>query len=455
MNCVGCCPGLWLHPDDETTKYNTLAYWTDLAQLLERGLFDSLFIADIFGIYDIYGGNADAAFRNAVEFPVNDPFLLVPAMAAVTKHLSFGITGTVTCEQPYSFARKISTLDHLTNGRIAWNIVTGYLDSSARAFGHDKQLPHDERYALAAEFMEVVYKLWEGSWEDDAVLRDKVRRIFARPEKIHKVHHTGKYFKMDAYHICEPSPQRTPILFQAGTSVTGREFAAQHAECVFISGRTPKMGAETVADLRERARTLGRNPENLKVFAGQTVIAAPTDHEAQAKLEDYRRHVSAEGALSLLSGYLGIDLGTADLDAPLASLEINAIRSMVENFIRSDPNRNWTLRDMAERAALGTKTPLVGSPKTIADAMTGWMEEAGIDGFNISYLVSPGDFTAFVDLVVPELQRRGVYKTEYGEGTLRAKLYGQGKNRLLPDHPGVSYRFGGAKCQTPVASPGE
>lgn len=445
MNCVGCCPGLWLHPEDQTTQYTTLEYWTELAQLLERGLFDSLFIADIYGIYDIYGGNADAAFRNAVEFPVNDPFLLVPAMAVVTKHLAFGITGTVTYEPPYSFARKLSTLDHLTNGRIAWNIVTGYLDSAARAFGLDKQLAHDERYALAEEFMEVVYKLWEGSWEDDAVLRDKVSRVFARPEKIHKVHHHGKYFKMEAHHICEPSPQRTPILFQAGTSSRGREFAAQHAECVFIGGRNPKLAAETVTDLRERARALGRDPSSLKIFMGQTVITAATDHEAQAKLEDYRRHVSAEGSLSLLSGYLGIDLGNTDLDAPLDSLKINAIRSMVDNFKKSDPNRNWTLRDMAERAGLGSKPPLVGSPKTIADSMTGWMEESGIDGFNISYLVSPGDFTAFVNLVVPELQRRGVYKTRYEDGTLREKLYGPGKNRLPSDHPGARYRIGREK----------
>jgi alkanesulfonate monooxygenase SsuD/methylene tetrahydromethanopterin reductase-like flavin-dependent oxidoreductase (luciferase family) len=170
------------------------------------------------------------------------------------------------------------------------------------------------------------------------------------------------------------------------------------------------------------------------------VITAATDHEAQAKLEDYKRHVSAEGSLSLLSGYLGIDLGNTDLDAPLESLEIDAIRSMVDNLVRTDPTRKWKMRDMAERAGLGNKTPMVGSPKTIADTMMGWMEEGGIDGFNISYLVSPGDFTAFVDLVVPELQRRGVYKTQYEEGTLRERLYGRGKSRLLADHPGARYR---------------
>ena len=159
MDCVGCCPGLWLHPEDETIRSNTLEYWIELAKLLERGLFDSLFIADVFVIYDVYGGDADPACRNAVEFPVNDPFLVVPAMAAVTKHLSFGLTGTATYEQPFSFARQVSTLDHLTNGRLAWNLVTGYLDSAAKAFGMTEQLPHDERYVKSEEFMEVVYRL--------------------------------------------------------------------------------------------------------------------------------------------------------------------------------------------------------------------------------------------------------------------------------------------------------
>src|SRR5262245_28441445 len=296
MNCVGCCPGLWLHPEDQTIRYNTLEYWTEMARLLERGLFDSLFIADIFGVYDVYGGNADAAFRNAVEFPVNDPFLLVPAMATVTRHLGFGITGTVTYEPPYSFARRLSTLDHLTGGRLAWNIVTGYLDSAAKAFGLDRQLPHDERYVMAEEFMEVVYKLWEGSWEDDAVLRDKANGIFARPEKIHKVNHHGKYFRMDGYHLCEPSPQRTPFLFQAGASPRGRDFAARHAECAFISGRNPKMAADTVVDLRQRVEALGRDPSTFVICTALTVIAAPTDAEAEAKIADYQRHVSPEGA---------------------------------------------------------------------------------------------------------------------------------------------------------------
>lgn len=442
MNCVGGTPGLWLHPEDQTVNYHTLEYWTDLAKLLERGLFDSLFIADIFGVYDVYGGNADAAFRNAVEFPVNDPWMLVPAMAQVTRHLSFGITGSATYETPYNFARRLSTLDHLTNGRLAWNIVTGYLDSAARAFGLPEQLPHDERYVKAHEFMEVVYKLWEGSWEDDAVLRDKINGIFARPEKIHKVRHEGKYFRMDAYHLCEPSPQRTPILFQAGSSSTGRNFAARHAECVFIGGATPRIVAATVADLRERAAAAGRDPASLLIFPALVVIAAETDAEAQARVDEYAKHVSTEGTLALLSGYLGMDFASKDLDEPLNLDEINAIRSTSEWLRRKDPARVWTMRDIiAPLGVAGYKPLLVGSPTTVADGLIGWMEECGIDGFNLEYIVNPADFAHVVDLVIPELQRRGVYKTRYEEGTLREKLYGKGNRHLRHDHPGAAYRY--------------
>ena len=441
MNCVGGCPGLWLHPKDKTLGYNTLEYWTDLAKLLERGCFDSLFIADIFGIYDVYGGNADAAFRNAVEFPVNDPFLLVPAMAMATKHLGFGITGTATYELPYSFARRLSTLDHLTNGRIAWNIVTGYLDSAAKAFGYTEQLRHDERYVKAEEFLEVVYKLWEGSWEDDAVLRDKSSGIFANPEKIHKMHHAGKYFRMDAYHICEPSPQRTPVLFQAGGSHRGRQFAAQHAECVFISSRNPQVAAEVVTDIRQRARNLGRDPHSLTIYAALTVIAGASDSEAHDKLADYQKHISTEGSLALLSGYLGMDFASRDLDEPLRPAEVNAIQSVVQDFSSIGATGQYTLRDAAASMGVAAHKPLlIGSPNTVADGLIRWMDESGIDGFNIEHIVCPADFEAFVDLVVPELQNRGVHKSSYQEGPLREKLNGKGRARLPADHPAAAYR---------------
>jgi len=235
MNSIGhISPGMWSHPRDQSLNYNKIEYWTELAKTLERGKIDALFIADVLGVYDVFRGNANAALSQAVQVPIHDPLMLVPAMASVTEHLCFGLTGTLTYEPPYTFARRISTLDHLTNGRLAWNIVTGYLNSAAKGLGLEKQSGHDDRYEIAEEYMDVVYKLWEGSWEEGAVIRDKTSRVFADPEKIHKVSHQGRNFELNAYHLCEPSPQRTPILFQAGASKRGSEFAAKHAECVFI-----------------------------------------------------------------------------------------------------------------------------------------------------------------------------------------------------------------------------
>ncbi|MDQ6808041.1 MAG: LLM class flavin-dependent oxidoreductase [Verrucomicrobiota bacterium] len=449
MNCMGCTPGIWTHPRDETGGYNTLRYWTELAKVLERGKFDSIFIADILGVYDVYGGNADAAFTHAVEFPVNDPFLLVPAMAMVTEHLGFGITGTLSYEPPFTLARTLSTLDHLTNGRMAWNIVTGYLDSAAKAFGQSKQLAHDDRYAMGEEYMEVMYKLWEGSWEDDAVVRDKTNRIFARAEKIHKVKHSGKHFELDAYHLCEPSPQRTPILFQAGASTRGREFASKHAECMFISGFSFKAVAKIVADIRRRTAANGRDPSSVIIYTALTVICGKTDGEAQAKYEDYRKYVNLEGTLTLFSGYSGFDLSGSDLDAPYKYVESDAIQTFVEGFTSANPDKVWTLREVGEFLGIGGFAAIeIGSPETISDRMTQWMEETGIDGFNLIYSVSPGDFTDFVDLVVPELQRRGLYKTDYEQGTLREKLYGGGRTRLPDDHPAANYRFKSPATET-------
>src|SRR6201988_2838772 len=254
MNCVAHqSPGLWTHPRDRTADYNRLPYWLDLAKALERGRFDGLFLADVLGVYDVYGNSPDAALRHATQTPANEPLMLIPAMAAVTKHLGFGVTSNLSFEPPYPFARRMSTLDHLTEGRIGWNVVTGYLDSAARGAGKDKQTAHDDRYDIADEYMEVVYKLWEGSWEDDAAVRDRIRGIFTDPAKGHPIAHKGRKYRLKPIHLAEPSPQRTPVLYQAGTSTRGRQFAAEHAECVFMNGPSKKVVGGIVADIRRRA----------------------------------------------------------------------------------------------------------------------------------------------------------------------------------------------------------
>jgi alkanesulfonate monooxygenase len=441
MNCVGHqSPGLWAHPRDRAAHYTDLDYWTGLARTLERGRFDGIFLADVLGIYDVYGGSPDAALRHAVQVPVNDPLLLIPAMAAVTEHLGFGVTCTLSYEPPYPLARRLSTLDHLTRGRAGWNIVTGYLDSAATGMGLAAQPRHDQRYEVADEYMQVMYRLWEESWADDAVVRDKARRVFADPAKIRRIGHRGRFYQVDAIHLCEPSPQRTPVLYQAGASTRGRAFAAAHAECVFINGPTPQVVGPQVADLRRRAAAGGRDPGDLMIFSLATVITAPTEAEAREKHAEYRRYADPEAALALFSGWTGVDFARYRPDDELRYIETEAMRSALESFTSADPNRIWTVRELAEHVAIGGRGPLfVGSPQRIAALMTEWVAATDIDGFNLAYAVTPESFEDFVELVVPELQRRGVYKRDYRPGTLREKLFGRGPRLALP-HPAARYR---------------
>jgi long-chain alkane monooxygenase len=442
MNCVGHqSPGLWTHPRDRSTSYTDLGYWIELAKTLERGRFDGLFLADVLGIYDVYGGSPDAALRHAVQVPVNDPLLLVPAMAAATEHLGFGVTCTLSYEPPYTLARRLSTLDHLTGGRAGWNIVTGYLDSAAAGMGLSAQAGHDQRYEIADEYMRVMYQLWEGSWADDAVKRDRARGIYADPAKIRRVRHDGQFYRLDAMHLSEPSPQRTPVLYQAGASSRGRAFAAAHAECVFINGPSPQVVAPQVADLRRRAVANGRRPDDLIIFTLVTIITGPSEAAARAKHAEYRRHADPEAALALFSGWTGVDFAKYRLDDELRYIETEAMRSSLASFTSDDPDRVWTVRELAEHVAIGGRGPLfVGAPEQVADTLIRWVAETGIDGFNLAYAVTPESFEDFVALVVPELQRRGVYKRDYCSGTLREKLFGAGHARLGSPHPAAAYR---------------
>ncbi|WP_322069562.1 LLM class flavin-dependent oxidoreductase [Paraburkholderia bannensis] len=437
MNCVGHINhGLWTHPRDRSADYRKIAYWTDLARTLERGLFDGLFLADIVGVYDVYQRNVDVTLRESIQLPVNDPTLLVPAMAAVTQHLGFGVTVNLTYEAPYLLARRFSTLDHLTQGRIGWNIVTGYLDSAARAMGVSEQLPHDERYERADEYLDVLYKLWEGSWEADAVLRDKAARVYADPAKVHRVQHAGRYYNVDGYHLAEPSPQRTPVLFQAGSSGRGQRFAARHAECVFISPPNRAVGRETVRALREQLVRAGRRPDDVKVFVGAAVVTGATEREAQEKYADYRRYASREAGLAHFAASTGIDYAQYDLDEPVDYTPGNAI----ESATRTAKQHGWTRRALLEMFELGGRYPaIVGTPAQVADELQAWVDEADVDGFNLSRTVVPESYEDFVDLIVPELQNRGLYKTAYEEGTLRQKLFGAG-DTLPQRHAGASFR---------------
>jgi FMN-dependent oxidoreductase (nitrilotriacetate monooxygenase family) len=444
-------PGLWRHPGNRADTYNTLEYWTDLATTLERGGFDALFLADVLGIYDVYRNSNAPALRDADQVPLNDPFMQISAMAAVTRNLGFAVTSALTYEQPYALARKFSTLDHLTRGRIGWNVVTSYLESAARNLGMARQLEHDARYDLADEFMEVVYKLWEGSWEDDAVVRDRERGIFTDPSKVHPINHHGKYFDVPGIHLCEPSVQRTPAIFQAGASPRGRAFGARHAEGIFLNSIQPEITRRSTDATRDALQEAGRPRDAAKFYALVTAVVADSDAAAQKLHREYLSYSSREGAMAFYGGWSGLDLSRYASDEELKYLDTNAARSALSIFTTADPSRSWTPNSIADYLGIGGIGPvLVGSPETVADEIERWVDVAGLDGINLAYAITPGSFEQFTDLVVPELRKRGRVWEDYQGSTLREYLSGKGRTRVAGDHAAAAYR--GAFASGPSAA---
>lgn len=444
MNCVAHqSSGMWRHPEDQAWQYKNLRYWTELAKLLERGTFDGIFIADVLGTYDVYGGSNEAAIRHGAQVPVGDPLLLVSAMALVTENLGFGITAGTAYEHPYPFARRMSTLDHLTDGRVGWNVVTGYLPSAARNMGNEDQLEHDDRYDHADEYLEVLYKLWEGSWEDDAVIRDRESGVFTDPSKVHEIGHHGKHFTVPGIHIAEPSPQRTPVIYQAGASSRGIAFAAGNAEAIFVAAPTKEVLKGTVTKIRDALEAAGRDRYSAKIYTLLTIITDATPELAKAKHEEFLGYASEEGALVFMSGWMGIDLSTYDRDEPVGNVKSNAIKSVVANFAESAGHgREFTVGDIGRHGAIGGLGPtIVGSGVEIADQLQEWVDQTDVDGFNLAYAITPGTFEDIVEFVIPELRRRGAYPESYSQGTLRNKLHGRG-DRLPDEHRGAAYRVG-------------
>lgn len=432
-------PGIWRHPADRSRDYRDLEHWTRLARLLEEGLFDGIFLADALGPYDVYGGSADAALRTAAKIPMNDPMMLVSAMAAVTENLGFGITASTSAEHPYTFARRMSTLDHLTRGRVGWNVVTGYLKSAAQNLGESDQLTHDERYDRADEYLEVLYKLWEGSWEDDAVVLDAERDTFVDPAKVHPIGHTGTYFTVPGVHLSEPSPQRTPVIYQAGASERGVRFATENAEAIFVASPTLDQTGDQVRRIRAGLDAAGRGRDAARVYALLTIVVDQTDEAAAEKYRDIFSYASETGNLVLNSGWSGIDLSQQDLDAPLDPIATDAIQTTVSSLSgASDSNGQWTLRDSARLNATGGPV-VVGSGDTVADALEHFMAKTDVDGFNLAYALNPGTWEDVIEFLVPVLQRRGLYPRTTESGTLRSRMFGDGD--LLPDsHRGAGFR---------------
>ncbi|WP_180172275.1 LLM class flavin-dependent oxidoreductase [Acinetobacter sp. YH12023] len=437
MNCVGHINhGLWTHPRDESHRFNELSYWTDLAKTLEQGLFDGLFIADITGVYDVYEGNIDLTLKESIQLPSHDPSTLISAMAAVTENLGFGVTVNLSYETPYQFARRFASLDHLTQGRIGWNIVTGYLDSAERLIGQKGLKDHDLRYEQAEEFLQLCYKFWEGSWENDAVQKDKAHRIFSDPKKVHAIQHQGKFYQSQGVFQVSPSIQRTPVLYQAGASPRGLAFATQHAEGMFIGADSAEKVKNQVQKIRSQTAAHGRDPQAIKLFVGITVVTAKTDELAQEKLAEYIRYANPEAGLAHFSSSIGMNLANFAEDEAIPYQQTNSIASVNQKF----KEQKITRQDLRAQHVLGGRYPLfVGSGANVAEQLIDYLDETGIDGFNLTRTVAPESHQDFIRLVIPELQQRGRYKTAYDTGSLRQKLFQQG-DHLATTHPAHRYR---------------
>ncbi|WP_224167232.1 LLM class flavin-dependent oxidoreductase [Arthrobacter sp. StoSoilA2] len=437
----------WNQPLAASHDYRSLKSWMKLARELEAAKFDAIFWADHSGVYDTYAGSRDAAVQRAVQFPINDPSSLVSALSTVTEHLGFAFSANVIQEHPFSFARRAATLDHLTEGRVAWNIVTSFQRSAWRNVGYEEVASHAERYARAEEYVDVFYKLLEGSWEDGAVTRDLETGVYADPSAVHSVDHVGEFYRSAGPLPVEPSPQRLPVLFQAGSSNDGRSFAARNAEAIFISAKSPRGAATFVEDIRARMTETGRDPDDILVFQAISCIVGATEEGAQQKAEVMRSFLSDEASLVFQSSAMGIDLSGVDLDTPLGDLETDAMQGGLRALIEAAPNKEWTFREVVSKPM----TPhVVGTAEQVADCIEEWAA-SGIDGINISFINGPGELADFARYAVPELQRRGLMQTEYAPGTLRDKWFGS--PRVNDRHPAAKYRRGTAvESETPIGS---
>ncbi len=422
--------GSWRRPDSRQAETNDPRYWVDLAKLLERGRFDFLFFADVLAPYDLFRGSRDAALASGMQTPVNDPAVLIPILAWETEHLGFALTENILQEPPYTFARKVSTLDHLTNGRIAWNIVTSFLPGAGRNLGHEGLPSHEERYGRAEDFVAAAYKLWEASWEDDAVIRDAARGIYTDPSKVHTVDHVGPYYTVPGPHLTEPSPQRTPFLFNAAASGTGIGFAGGHAEVLFTSGGREQAPA-SIAKLRRAAVERGRRADDVKILGGLGLVVGSTEAEARRLDAELQETQILDSILAKLSGFWQEDLSRYPLQARLSEiLNDHAPGALTRQVLGFAPDEDWTFEAFVRWAA---NRHVVGTPEQIADEIDAW-QDAGIDGLNITYLNSPGTFADFVDHVRPLLVERGTMRAEYEPGTVRQKITGRGPH-LDERHP--------------------
>jgi FMN-dependent oxidoreductase (nitrilotriacetate monooxygenase family) len=410
----------WRHPDSPADGATSFAFHVKLAQEAERGLFDAYFLAD--GLAIAFGGGIEGGNAKVAGF---EPVTLFSALAPLTKNLGFIATASTTYEEPYNLARKFASLDLISDGRAGWNVVTTATESAAHNFNLDQQHPHALRYRRAAEHVDVVKKLWD-SFEDDTFLRDKQSGQFFDTEKVHFTDHKGEHFKVKGPLNVSRSAQGHPVIVQAGQSDDGRGLAAATAEVIFTAHQKLDTAQEFYRDIKARARGLGRNPDHILIMPGVSPFVGRTEAEAREKYEQLTSLILEEDGIALIKGLTGgtLDLTGVDLDGPLPPVEPTEGMKSRQVLIRQIADENgFTIRQLYQHVASARgHFTIVGTPAQIVDVLEDWFRNEGADGFNILPPWLPTGLTDFVDLVIPELQRRGLFRTEYEGRTLRANL---------------------------------
>jgi FMN-dependent oxidoreductase (nitrilotriacetate monooxygenase family) len=416
--------GAWRLPDAIPEMDLGIEHYVRAARLAEEGRMDAIFFEDQAAVPRsndfLRGDTYGAASPRGIHL---DPSMLLPALAMVTKHLGLAATATTTYNDPYSLARKFSSIDFISNGRAGWNLVTSFNESEAQNFGLDAHVDHSMRYERAGEFIDVVNGLWE-SWEQGAVVRDKKSGTYYDVAKMHFLQHHGKFFKVRGPLTMDRSPQVRPVIFQAGASEPGRELAARTADVVFTLQTEISASRAFREDIRRRAVRFGRDPEKIKILPGITPIVGKTDHEARGFREQMRDLIPEDLAVSLLMHHTGgLDLRNFDLNGPMPDLpETNAGKSHQQAVTAVARRGNLTILQTARYFAEGTYLKMVGAPATIADTMEDWMKAEACDGFLVVPPYFPKGVEDFVHLVIPELQRRGIFRKEYSGLHLRDHL---------------------------------
>jgi long-chain alkane monooxygenase len=413
---------MWRHPRTDHGQYawNRPELYQHIARVCERGRFDMVFFADLNYISDTYRSSLEPSLRYAVQAPEHDPIPLLSYMGAVTRHIGLAATYSTSHSHPFYAARLWATIDHLTGGRAGWNVVTSINRNLDANFGADR-LDGDTRYDRAHEYMEVCRKLWS-SWEPDAVIMDRERPMFADASKVHRIEHVGRFFRSRGPLNVVASPQNGPAILQAGASGKGRDFAARYADAIFAIQPRVQDAAAYFADIKGRMAQLGRDPEHCKILFGLQPILAATEEEARALQEEHNGLVPAEGGMAILAAHLDFDLSRLPADALMVERVEPELQRLKTRYRRAD-GTPMTLGEVGQRHGQSVGLPqFVGTACSIADQMEAFIDAVGGDGFVLSPIYCPGAIEAFVDHVVPELQRRGRVRSEYAGATLREVL---------------------------------